>query len=217
MSCIDHLYTNAKHRISPVKILAWGASDHDAVSFIRYSKEPKPPSRTIRKRSFKNFDSGKYLHDMASVSFNDVHSSLDVDEAAVKLTENIVSVLNLHAPWIIFQQRKNYAPWVTESTVKMMKERDKLKTEAKELARLEGDNTSSVQRDKWCKFKKIRNQINNKIKYEEIQYKKGKLSECQNSSSQVWGLAKKFMDWSTAGPQSRKNMGSVVAMLPGKF
>ena len=203
MSCIDHLYTNAKHRISPVKILAWGASDHDAVSFIRYSKEPKPPSRTIRKRSFKNFDSGKYLHDMASVSFNDVYSSLDVDEAAVKLTENIVSVLNLHAPWIIFQQRKNYAPWVTESTVKMMKERDKLKTEAKELARLEGNNTSSVQRDKWCKFKKIRNQINNKIKYEEIQYKKGKLSECQNSSSQVWGLAKKFMDWSTAGPPTQ--------------
>ena len=51
VSCIDHLYCNMKHRISPVNILSFGASDHDALSYVRYSREPCPPPRTVRKRS----------------------------------------------------------------------------------------------------------------------------------------------------------------------
>ena len=50
-SCIDHVYCNAKHRISAVSVLTCGASDHDAIAYTRYSKEPRPPARTIRKRS----------------------------------------------------------------------------------------------------------------------------------------------------------------------
>ena len=52
VSCIDHLYSNAKHRVSTVKVVSFGASDHDAIVYTRYSKEPTPPSRTIRKRSY---------------------------------------------------------------------------------------------------------------------------------------------------------------------
>ena len=37
-SCIDHVYTNVKHRISAVNVISNGASDHDAVQYIRYSK-----------------------------------------------------------------------------------------------------------------------------------------------------------------------------------
>ena len=202
-SCIDHLYTNARHRISPVRVLSWGASDHDAISYVRYSKEPKPPARTIRKRSFKNFDSKKYLEDMAALNFDDVYWCLDVDEAAYVLTQKIVSVLDIHAPWIVFQKRKNYVPWVTDATIKLIKERDQVKTLAKELARVDGDSVSKEQKDLWNKFKKLRNRVNNKIKNEEVQYKRNKFSECQGSSSKVWGLAKNFMEWSAAGPPTQ--------------
>ena len=54
-SCIDHVYCNAKHRISEVNILTCGTSDHDAIAYTRFLKEPKPPAKTIRKRSYKNF------------------------------------------------------------------------------------------------------------------------------------------------------------------
>ena len=43
-SCIDHVYSNARYRISPIKIITWGSSDHDAVCYVRYSKEPKSPA-----------------------------------------------------------------------------------------------------------------------------------------------------------------------------
>ena len=52
-SCLDHVYCNARYRISPVKVITFGGSDHDAILYTRYSKEPKPPARTIRKRSYK--------------------------------------------------------------------------------------------------------------------------------------------------------------------
>ena len=82
VSCIDHLYTNAKHRISTVKVIGWGSSDHNAICYTRFSKEPKPSARTIRKRSYKYFDADKYLEDMSKVEFSDVYSFVDVDTAA---------------------------------------------------------------------------------------------------------------------------------------
>ena len=39
-SCIDHVYSNAKHRISTIQVISCGTSDHDAIAFTRYSKDP---------------------------------------------------------------------------------------------------------------------------------------------------------------------------------
>ena len=202
MSCIDHVYSNSRHRISPVKIISWGSSDHDAISYVRYSKEPRSPAKTIRKRSYKNFNEQEYLKDIASLDFLDVYCCLDVDEAAEVLTQKIVSVLNVHAPWVIFQQRRNFAPWVTENTLKLMKQRDKFKKEAKVMAMNEGSSVSSSQCKLWQDYKKTRNKINNILKTEEIRFKKEKFKECQHSSSQTWDLAKRYMDWASAGPPS---------------
>ena len=59
--------------------------------------------------------------------FTYVYTSVDVEEAASRLTEKLVEVLNKHAPWIIFQQRKNFSPWITGETLKLMKQWDKLR------------------------------------------------------------------------------------------
>ena len=140
VSCIDHVYCNARHRISPIRIITCGTSDHDAVAYTRYAKEPKPPSRTIRKRSYKSFNKVEYLGDLAKLDFSDVYSCKDVDEAADMLTAKLVGVLDLHAPWIVFQQRKNFVPWITPETVRLMEQRDSFKREAKGLALFEGGN-----------------------------------------------------------------------------
>ena len=52
-----------------------------------------------------------------------------------------------------------------------MEGRDRFKEQAKLLA-------SSEQADVWGKYKKLRNQINNRIKQEEIMSKKEKVAEC---------------------------------------
>ena len=39
ISCIDHVYTKVKHRCSNVTVTCFGSSDHDMISYSRYSKE----------------------------------------------------------------------------------------------------------------------------------------------------------------------------------
>ena len=81
VSCIDHLYCNARYRISPVKVLTCGASDHDAISYIRYSKEPRVPTKTVRKRSYKDFNQEAYLAEVSNIDFSDVYDCLDVEDS----------------------------------------------------------------------------------------------------------------------------------------
>ena len=87
-SCIDHVYCNTEHRISAVKIITCGSSDHDAILYTRFSKDPVPPARTIRKRSYKTFNEKDYVKDVSNLDFTEVYSCVDVDEAASLLTEN---------------------------------------------------------------------------------------------------------------------------------
>ena len=203
MSCIDHIYCNARHRISPVTILTCGASDHDALSYIRYSKEPLPPPKTVRKRSYKTFNSEAYLHDVSKIDFTYVYCSVDVDEAAELLTAKLVNVLDTHAPWIVYQQRKHYAPWITPETEKLMEERNKLKEKALHLAGLEGRDASEEQAELWKRYKKLRNSLNNQNGKEEIKYKKSKVNSCKEDPGMVWSLAKSFMNWRSPGPPSQ--------------
>ena len=154
-SCIDHIYTNVKHRCSNPEIISFGASDHDLISYIRYSKEPPSQAKTVRKRSYKSFDAEKYIADLNQTDFTEVLICHDIDKAVAILTEKIKQVLDRHAPWVIFQQRKNFAPWLTGSTLEMMKERDALKAKASKLA-AKGQNASEL----WSKYKRLRNTIN---------------------------------------------------------
>ena len=154
MSCIDHAYTNAKYRMSKVKVISVGCSDHDAIMYTRLSKEPKPPSRTIRKRSYKNFSETDYIRDVAKLDFTEIYSCLEVDDAADLLTYKLVDVLNHHAPWIIFQERKNYSPWIRPETLKMMKERDAIKAKAKGMAKNEGKSAAIAHKELWACYKK---------------------------------------------------------------
>ena len=106
VSCIDHMYSNTKYKVTPVKIISFGGSDHDALMFTRLSREPKPSMKTIRKRSYRDSVESEYIKDVASLDFTDVYNSIDVDQAAAILTAKLVTVLNHHAPWIIYQERK---------------------------------------------------------------------------------------------------------------
>ena len=200
ISCIDHIYTNSKYRCSAPKVMPFGNSDHDVISYYRYSKEPSAPTRTIRKRSYKNFNVRKYKEDLACIDWTDVMCCDDLDLATEIFTRKLRWVLNVHAPWIIFQQRKSFTPWITENTKKLMIERNQLKQKARDLAlRDQGGQVSEEQKGAWAEFKKVRNKINNMKKKDERVYKSNKINEGIDSPAKVWGTAKNFMGWKSVG------------------
>ena len=127
--------------------------------------------------------------------FTDVYTSVDVEEAASRLTEKLVEVLDKHAPWIIFQQRKNFSPWITGETLELMKQRDKLKEKVKAKASRDGRHISAEQTELWEEYKEMRNKINNRTRQEETNFQRSKVQECQDSPSKSWGTAKKYIGW----------------------
>jgi hypothetical protein len=109
---------------------------------------------------------------------------------------------------VIFKVRKSFKPWLTKETKGLMDKRDQMKDEAVELAKA-GDDRASVA---WVEFKKVRNEVTNRKKYEEINFKKEKVSASLDSSANTWECAKTFMEWDKSGgpPQQLNNNGRLV-------
>ena len=95
------------------------------------------------------------MNDIGNLDFSDVYSCLDVDEAVNLLTSKVVAVLNNHAPWIVFQHRKDFVPWLTPDTIKMMEERDRIKQEAKAMAISEKETASQEQAQLWLSMRSL--------------------------------------------------------------
>ena len=152
-SCIDHIYTNTKYRCSTPSIISFGGSDHDLIKYTRYSKIPRIPVRVVYKRSYKNFDKSKFLRDMNQMDWTDVFLCWDVNDATETFTQKFKYILNQHAPWTRIQERKNFAPWLTNDTKRMIKERDQCKFEAKALAK-GSTEVCQAQSQLWAQYKK---------------------------------------------------------------
>ena len=203
ISCIDHVYTNAKYRCSKPTVISFGASDHDIISYTRFSKEPPVPTRTIRRRSYKDFVKEDFISDLSTVDWTEVLACIDLDQAVDIFTRKFRDVLNVHAPWVIFQKRRNFTPWLTTETKELMRQRDMWKQKAKELAIIAPSNTSEEQREAWDKFKYFRNKVNNKRKFDEKEYKREKFEQVKNSPTNSWKCAKNFMNWKCPGSPSQ--------------
>ena len=210
MSSIDHVYTNAKYRCSDPVVISFGDSDHDIICYTRYSKSPSSPSRVIVKRNFKNFEKQVFLDELNQIDWSNVYCCYDVDLATKIFTEKFVSLLNVHAPWVKVQQRKNFAPWISSRTKHLIKERHSLKKEAKILS-LSSTVSEEEKVIAWNKFKKVRNEINGRKKKEEHLYKSERLRETLGASDVLWKTAKSFMGWKSLGtPTQLENNGQMV-------
>ena len=73
ISCIDHIYTNRKYRCSKASVIPFGGSDHDIIGYTRFTKVPPAPSRTIMKRSYKEFVEESFLQELESVDWTEVY------------------------------------------------------------------------------------------------------------------------------------------------
>ena len=73
------------------------------------------------------------------------------------MSDKITFILDTMAPMRTIQVRKKFAPWLSNATLDMMKQRDQLQKVA----------ADTQHRDDWNKFKCLRNKINNRLKFEE--------------------------------------------------
>ena len=190
---LDHIYSNKPDKLSEVFAEYAGGSDHKLIKVIRYAKSIKKKVRYVRKRSFKNFDSEKFLAAVRQISWWDVYMCQDAEVAAELLTSKLTAVLDAMAPIKTIQVRSHYAPWLSQSTKEIMKERN----EAQETAAKTRDL------DDWRHYKSLRNRATMRMRQEKKEWEKLKLDSTKHDPSALWKNVKMWLSWNNSGPPSQ--------------
>ena len=108
------------------------------IQAVRYSRAVKPSPRYVRKRFFKNFIPKDFVAAVKQLSWINLYMCEDVDNAVKLLSDKITFILDTMAPMKTVQIRKKYAPWLSKTTLDLMKERDKLQKLAVETREMTG-------------------------------------------------------------------------------
>ena len=122
-----------------------------------------------------------------------IYLSEEVNITLKMFTEKILSILDVMAPLKTFQVRRKHNPWISEDTIQMMRERNRLQEVA---------SNSNSDAD-WDKFRQIRNKVNNKLKYEEKYYQRKRLSETRGDCLKSWQVVKSILNWQGTGSPNK--------------
>ena len=94
-SCLDHVYTTAPSKLSPVAVIWTGMSDHAIVKFGRFCKNIQSRQSYIKKRMFKNFRKEEFKQRVGAMpELVSIQLCQDVDLAASMLTQGLTRILN---------------------------------------------------------------------------------------------------------------------------
>ena len=201
VSGLDHHWTNRPEKLSEVQAQIIGKSDHKLITAVRYAKVVKMGQKYVRKRSYKNFDEGKFLDEVSRIKWWPLYMSKNVEEAVDIFTKNLTVILDRAdmAPMKTFQSRHHYAGWLSEETKTMMVARDdavKKFSETKDPA-------------DWEKARALRNRVNRRLKTEKMRNMREKIASCEKEkdSGRIWKNIRNYLGWggSTGAPNKLKN------------
>ena len=170
--CLDHLYTTNPEKLSDLSVEFTGMSDHKLLKVSRYSKTLKSNPRYVRKRCFKHFNKAEFQRKVRDLpELKEISECQCASQAAELLTSGLTRVLDVCAPIRTIQNRNNYALHLSESTKKLMEERNV----AQRCAAASGSP------DEWRNYQRLRNQCVSAQRLDRKEWERRKLSSVDNS------------------------------------
>lgn len=175
-TCIDLIFTNVPDLCSKAVSKAIGCSDHNLIAVSRKTKLPKSGARIIQRRSFQRFNPDSFLTDIKNIQWKEVCDQNDVNIALQMFMDELLEVVNKHAPIRKRTVRSNSAPWVDSELRSLMLHRDKAKDAAQKLGNYED----------WKIYRKLRNQVTKLNQSKKKKYFQQKLCDSAGDSRKLW-------------------------------
>ena len=150
-------------------------SDHKLILGVRYSNLIKNSTRYVKKRSYKNFDEGKFLEEVRNIHWWDLYLKTDVNEAVDLFTNKINSILDQMAPIKKFQTTTKYCPWLNKEIRQLIKQRNEA-----QKAMSENKTAENIE-----KYKNLRNRVTSYLKKSKVLWQKQKLESSSNDSGKL--------------------------------
>jgi hypothetical protein len=175
---LDVILSTIPNRHKVTSVLNTSLSDHKLIyTVIDFKYNPKSDHNEIRFRSYKNFSLDDFLYDMKTLSghlhfdFTDVNH---FEKSWHSFKEGFVSISDKHAPIKCLRLKPRQNPWINHEIVKLMYKRDFLKSKA--------DKTKNP--DMYSEYRKLRNMITSKIRYEKKKYFEDRFFSSGNDAKQ---------------------------------
>ena len=160
---IDLILTPSPDIIHKVGVLPSIQSDHCAPYLEITNSRSTCHTLTFKRKlyNYNKIDENKYIDLLQRVDWNDIITTLSLDEAAAKFSERIMNAVDQCVPNKIVSIRENDEPWFTNDIRTLCEKKLKIHTLAKRL--------NSV----WCwnLFKRIRNELTDIIRDRKEEYK----------------------------------------------
>ena len=108
-----------------------GDSDHLGIIVEKITRAKECIQNRVIKRSYKDFDVAAFLTEIYESEINEkILETDDVDEAAIAFETMFKEIIDKYAKIKVFQQRKNYIPYLSCETKALIKEKNVVRNEA---------------------------------------------------------------------------------------
>ena len=178
---LDLFASNSPGNITFTNVVASSLSGHDMLIAVRKINACKLPTSTIEWRNYAKYNPSAFCDDLRDIPWDDVLKERNVNTAWSNWKELFLNVCDRHAPYKRKIVRGVKCPWLTGETKKLMNQRDFFLRKARR---------SGAEVD-WNAYRRLRNQVSNKIRNEKRRYHRNEIQENLNSPKAFWKAIKK--------------------------
>ena len=170
---LDVIITSNINLVESSGVLPCHISDHYLVHATLKLKIIKPPSRSVKMRSFRHYDGQQFVADLERIPRDEVALVGDTSEMLDNFNNKFIDVLDRHAPVKTIRIKHRCCPIVDAEIRDLMHNRNILLKRARQT-RLPVD---------WEEYCSSRERVKSELRNEEKEFVKRKLESSSNTSS----------------------------------
>jgi len=182
-SILDLAFVSKPDKVSCSGSHALGLSDHNLIYVIRKNKKVHVEPKTIKSRSFKNFNENDFVDTIKKAKWDNVMKCNNVDDACQTFQSIFDNICNSNCPVTEKRVKGSFPDWITSDFIKLSKDRDYY------FAKAQKSNNS----EDWIKARQLRNKVNKLNKTLKRNYCSNAINDNVHNSKKLWSTIKKLL------------------------
>ncbi len=174
---IDHIGVNREEMFEKHGIVDIGVSDHSLIYAVRKQPKIEKVTKFIWGRSYRSFDPLLFERDIIFHNWEHVLGNPDVNGAWDLFNEDLITILNKHAPFRRMKISESLPKWVTREYVEACDTRDHHHQEY----------VHNKTPENLARKKRSRNYATKLKQTLKKEYFKKSIAECRGNSKKLWG------------------------------
>jgi exonuclease III len=198
---IDHVYFKSLSLECLSAVLTFKIADHYATSLLVYEVNKSSPPQIRTKTNF-----SQTFKDLAKFPWKKCKDNTDPNLTFKNFGQVMQNIRTINTYTEQFQPRssgrRTEKLWVTAQLIALAAERDRA------FRRMKSNPTNALHREE---YKKLRNKVNNKLKYAEKTFVINKLKTCQGNVKETWNVLNTLLG------RARNSLDDTIIRYMSKF